>query len=57
MAESHHRITRADGQSDALTRQLYDSYDAAYDALELYYRDFCCSDDDRVDYSIQAQTI
>ena len=52
-----HRIVRSDGENDQLTNQRFDNYDAAYDALELYYRDFCCSDDDRVDYSIQAQTI
>jgi hypothetical protein len=49
-----HRITRSDGGSDPLTRQQFNSYDAAYDALEKYYGDFCCSDDDRIDYTITA---
>lgn len=52
---SPHRIVRSDGGSDRLTSPLYDSYDAAYDALERYYGDFCCSDDDRIDYTITAQ--
>ena len=52
-----HRIVRSDGGEDQLTNQRFESYDEAYDALELYYRDFCCSDDDRVEYTIQAQTI
>ena len=50
-----HRIVRSDGKSDRLTTPLYESYDAAYDALERYYGDFCCSDDDRIDYLIKAQ--
>ena len=49
-----HRITRSDGGSDPLTRQQFNSYDAAYDALEKYYGDFCCSDDDRIEYTITA---
>ena len=49
-----HRIVRSDGGSDQLTRQQFNSYDAAYDALEKYYGDFCCSDDDRVDYTIKS---
>ncbi len=49
-----HRIVRSDGGSDQLTRQQFNSYDAAYDALETYYGDFCCSDDDRIDYTIKA---
>ncbi len=49
---SRHRIVRSDKAEDHLTRQRFDSYDAAYDELERYYRDFCCSDDDRVDYTI-----
>ena len=54
MTKSHHRITRTDGQSDALTKQLFDSYDAAYDELERYYGDLCCSDDERIDYTINS---
>ena len=49
---SRHRIVRSDQLEDGLTRQRFDSYDAAYDELEQYYGDFCCSDDDRVDYTI-----
>ena len=46
------RIKRDDGQSDSLTSQTFDSYDAAYVELERYYADFCCSDDERVEYNI-----
>ena len=49
---SRHRIVRSDQSEDGLTRQRFDSYDAAYDELERYYGDFCCSDDDRVEYTI-----
>ena len=45
-------LQRDDGQSDRMTRQMFDHYDAAYDDLERYYRDFCCSDDERVEYQI-----
>ena len=38
---SRHRIVRSDGTEDHLTRQRFDSYDAAYDELERYYGDFC----------------
>ena len=43
-----HRIVRNDQSEDGLTRQRFDSYNAAYDELERYYGGFCCSDDDRV---------
>ena len=49
---SGHRIVRSDGTEDHLTRLRFASYDAAYDELERYYADFCCSDDDRIDYTI-----
>ena len=49
---SCHRIVRSDRTEDHLTRQRFNSYDAAYDELERYYGDFCCSDDDRVEYTI-----
>ncbi|QNJ03781.1 hypothetical protein SynPROSU1_02185 [Synechococcus sp. PROS-U-1] len=52
---SRHRIVRSDGTEDNLTRQHFDSYDAAYDELERYYVDFCCSDDDRVEYTIVCE--
>ena len=48
------RIQRDDGQSDSLTSLVFDSYDAAYVELERYYADFCCSDDERVEYNIVA---
>ena len=47
-----HRIIRRDGQEDGLTRQSFSSYDMAYEQLERYYGDFCCSDDDQIDYVI-----
>ncbi len=49
---SRHRIVRSDQSEDELTQQDFDSYNAAYDELERYYSDFCCSDDDRVEYTI-----
>ena len=45
-------LQRDDNQRDRLTTQVFDHYDAAYDELERYYRDFCCSDDERVEYTI-----
>ena len=45
-------IRRDDGEMDAFTKQIFASYDDAYEELERYYRDFCCSDDERVEYSI-----
>ena len=53
---SRHRIVRSDRTDDHLTRQRFDSYDASYDELERYYGDFCCSDDDRVDYTIICES-
>ena len=47
-----HRIIRSDGQQDGLTRQSFSSYDMAYEQLERYYGDLCCSDDDRIEYVI-----
>ena len=47
-----HRIIRRDGQEDGLTRQSFSSYDMAYEQLERYYCDLCCSDDDRIEYFI-----
>ena len=49
---SRHRIVRSDKSEDDLTQQRFDSYDDAYDELERYYGDFCCSDDDRIEYTI-----
>tara|TARA_Y100000739_G_scaffold3738_1_gene3244 strand:- start:278 stop:496 length:219 start_codon:yes stop_codon:yes gene_type:complete len=45
------RLVRDDGVEDALTRRCYVTYDEAYDELERFYGDLCCSDD-RVEYSI-----
>ena len=53
-ATAPHRIVRSDGQQDDLTRQSFSSYDMAYEQLERYYGDLCCSDDDRIDYIIVA---
>ena len=48
------RLKRADGQDDALSRRRFSSYNEAYDALERYCRDFCCSDDEQIDYRITS---
>ena len=52
---SLHRIVRSDKAEDGLTRQRFESYDAAHNELERYYGDFCCSDDDRVEYTIVCE--
>ena len=54
--QDSHRIIRNDGEEDNLTRTMFESYDTAYDALDRYYRDFCCSDDDRIEYTIVTET-
>jgi hypothetical protein len=43
--EDRFQIVRDDGGSDALAGQCFSSYDAAYDVLERYYGDLCCSDE------------
>lgn len=48
------RIVRDDGVEDELTRLYFSSYDEAYDELERFYGDLCCSDE-RVEYSIVSQ--
>ena len=45
------RVIRDDGVEDDLTRRCFSTYDEAYDELERFYADLCCSDD-RVEYSI-----
>lgn len=45
------RVIRDDGIEDELTRRYYSTYDEAYDELERFYADLCCSDD-RIEYSI-----
>ena len=44
-------LVRDDGGDDAFTRQRFASYNQAYDVLERYYGDLCCSDE-RVYYRI-----
>ena len=39
------RIVRDDGVEDELTRLHFSSYDEAYDELERFYGDLCCSDE------------
>ena len=49
------KIKRDDGESDNITNQSFQSYDAAYDLLANIYEDICCSDadyDDRPYYEI-----
>ena len=45
------RILRDDGAEDTLTSRIFSSYDDAYDVLERFYADLCCSDE-RIEYSI-----
>ena len=47
-------LVRSDGRSDKVTAHTFESYDAAYDELERYYRDFCCSDDEKIEYTITS---
>ena len=47
-------LVRSDGRSDKVTALTFESYDAAYDELERYYRDFCCSDDEKIEYMITS---
>ena len=46
-----YRIVRDDLQEDAITKLKFDFYDDAYDELERFYGDLCCSDE-RIEYSI-----
>mgnify|MGYP006278855367 CR=1 FL=1 len=39
------------GSRDPIAGQRFNSYDEAYDVLEQYYADLCCSDE-RIDYQI-----
>ena len=45
------QIVRDDGLEDALTRRRFGHYNEAYDELERFYADVCCSDE-RIEYSI-----
>lgn len=53
--DRHYRIERDDGLQDAITRQLFGSYNEAHAVLERYYADLCCSDD-RVYYRIEEES-
>ena len=46
-----YRIVRDDLQEDAITKLQFNCYDSAYDELERFYGDLCCSDE-RIEYSI-----
>ena len=48
---SSYRIVRDDLQEDSITKFRFANYDDAYDELERFYGDLCCSDE-RVEYSI-----
>ena len=48
---SLYRIVRDDLQEDSITQLNFTRYDDAYDELESFYLDLCCSDE-RVEYSI-----
>lgn len=48
---SSYRIVRDDLQEDSITKLRFANYDDAYDELERFYGDLCCSDE-RVEYSI-----
>ena len=47
-------LVRSAGRTDTVTALPIESYDAAYDELERYYRDFCCSDDEKIEYTITS---
>ena len=49
--EPLYRIVRDDLQEDSITKLRFYHYDDAYDELERFYGDTCCSDE-RVEYSI-----
>ena len=40
-----YRIVRDDLLEDSFTKLRFTSYDDAYDELELFYGDLCCSDE------------
>ncbi len=46
-------VVRDDGVDDEITRRRYSTYDEAYDELERFYADLCCSDE-RIEYSIRV---
>ncbi len=46
-----YHIIRDDFQEDPITKMQFVCYDDAYDELERFYGDLCCSDE-RIEYSI-----
>jgi hypothetical protein len=42
---SGYRISRDDGATDGIAGSCFATYEEAYDVLERYYADLCCSDD------------
>ena len=46
-----YRSVRDDLQEDKITKLQFSCYDSAYDELERFYGDLCCSDE-RIEYSI-----
>ena len=50
------RIVRDDGLEDALTRRCFGHYNEAYDELERFYADVCCSDE-RIEYTIIEEAV
>ena len=44
-AQSRYVIVRDDGTSDGIAGLQFATYDEAYDQLERYYGDLCCSDE------------
>ena len=46
-----YRIARDDLQEDLIAKLQFNCYDDAYDELERFYGDLCCSDE-RIEYSI-----
>ena len=53
---SRYRIVRDDGRSDGIAGRSFPSYNDAYDVLERYYAELCCSDD-REHYRIIEEAI
>ena len=50
------RVVRDDGLEDALTRRRFGHYNEAYDELERFYADVCCSDE-RIEYTIIEEKV
>ena len=48
------KIARDDGLCDGISGLSFSTYDEAYEVLERYYGDLCCSDD-RVYYRIMEE--